>query len=63
MLVLNRRVNESLIIGTDIVLTILAIGANETKIGIAAPLNVAVDRKEAYERAERNDFGPDDSSA
>ena len=56
MLVLNRRVNESLIIGTDIVLTILAIGANETKIGIAAPLDVAVSRQEAHEGIDRNEF-------
>jgi carbon storage regulator len=62
MLVLNRRVNESLIIGTDIVLTILAIGANETKIGIAAPLDVAVSRQEAYEEINRNDFTQQDAS-
>jgi carbon storage regulator len=62
MLVLNRRVNESLMIGTDIVLTILAINANETKIGIAAPLDVAVNRKEAYEELKHSDVGPDDSS-
>ena len=62
MLVLNRRVNESLVIGTDVVLTILAIGANETKIGIAAPLDVAVNRLEAYERVRNDDFGSDDKS-
>jgi carbon storage regulator len=62
MLVLNRRVNESLIIGTDIVLTILAIGANETKIGIAAPLDVAVNRKEACEQMKQNDVGHKDTS-
>ena len=61
MLVLNRRVNESLIIGTDIVLTILAINANETKIGIAAPLNVAVNRKEAHERIGNDDFKNDET--
>ena len=61
MLVLNRRVNESLIIGSDIVLTILAISPNETKIGIAAPLNVAVNRKEAYERIGNDDFKNDET--
>jgi carbon storage regulator len=59
MLVLNRRVNESLIIGTDIVLTVLAISANETKIGIAAPLDVAVNRQETHERGNHDDLGPD----
>ena len=62
MLVLNRRVNESLIIGTDIVLTVLAISANETKIGIAAPLDVAVNRKETTERIEKDDFEHDETS-
>jgi carbon storage regulator len=62
MLVLNRRVNESLIIGTDIVLTVLAISANETKIGIAAPLDVAVSRQETYEGINRDDFGHEDTS-
>ena len=63
MLVLNRRVNESLIIGSDIVLTVLAIGANETKIGIAAPLDVAVSRQEAYEEINRNDFEHEDTGS
>jgi carbon storage regulator len=62
MLVLNRRVNESLVIGTDIVLTILAIGPNETKIGIAAPLDVAVSRQETSERIKNDDFAHHDSS-
>lgn len=62
MLVLNRRVNESLIIGTDIVLTVLAISANETKIGIAAPIDVRVNRKEACERIKSDDFGQDETS-
>jgi carbon storage regulator len=62
MLVLNRRVNESLIIGTDIVLTILAIGANETKIGIAAPLDIAVNRQETAEQINHDDFAHNDSS-
>lgn len=62
MLVLNRRVNESLIIGTDIVLTVLAISANETKIGIAAPLDVVVNLKEVTERTKHDNFGADDSS-
>jgi carbon storage regulator len=60
MLVLNRRVNESLVIGTDIVLTILAINGNETKIGIAAPRDVSVNRQEVSERMRRNDFGQDE---
>jgi len=62
MLVLNRRVNESLIIGTDIVLTILAISANEAKIGISAPLDVAVNRKETYERIKNDDLRHDETS-
>jgi carbon storage regulator len=62
MLVLNRRVNESLIIGTDIVLTVVAISANEAKIGIAAPHEVAVNRMEACEQTRQNDLGNEDAS-
>jgi carbon storage regulator len=61
MLVLNRRVNESLVIGTDIVLTILAIGANEAKIGIAAPLDVSVNRQETHERIKDDGFRHEDT--
>jgi carbon storage regulator len=62
MLVLNRRVNESLMIGTDVVLTILAINGNETKIGIVAPRDVSVNRQEVSEQMRRNDFRHDESN-
>jgi carbon storage regulator len=50
VLVLNRRVNESLRISTDVTVTVLAINGNQIKIGIAAPASVSVHCEEGYER-------------
>lgn len=46
MLILTRRVGESIIIGDDIVVTILGLKGNQVKIGINAPKNVSVHREE-----------------
>lgn len=56
MLILTRRVGESLIIGDDIVVSVLEIKGNQVRIGIEAPKNVSVHRNEVYERiqAEKN---------
>jgi len=59
MLVLSRKVNESLIIGEDITITILAIRANQVRIGINAPPNVSVDREEIRDRKDRGEPPPD----
>ena len=48
MLVLTRKPNESLVIGNDIEITILAIEGEQIKIGITAPKNVDIHRKEVY---------------
>ena len=53
MLVLTRRISESLIIGDDIVITILGIKGNQIRIGITAPKNTAVDREEIYLKKQR----------
>lgn len=51
MLVLLRRIGESIMIGDDVVVTVLAVdGHNKVKIGIAAPRNVPVHREEVYEQ-------------
>ena len=46
MLILTRRVGESIIIGDDIVVTILGLRGHQVKIGIDAPKNVSVHREE-----------------
>ena len=48
MLVLTRRIDESLIIGGNIIVTVLAIEGEKVKIGISAPREVSVYRKELW---------------
>ena len=50
MLVLTRRISESLKIGEDITITILGIQGNQVRIGIAAPREVAVHREEIHNK-------------
>ena len=50
MLILSRRVGESLIIGDDVVVTVLNISSGNIRIGVSAPREVAVFREEIYQR-------------
>lgn len=53
MLVLTRKANQSIIIGEDIVVTVIAIEGDAVKIGIDAPKDVSVFRREVYESLQR----------
>lgn len=53
MLILTRRVGESLVIGDDVVVTILGVKGNQVRVGVNAPVNVAVHREEIYERIQQ----------
>jgi len=46
MLILSRRVNESLCIGPDVEIEVLGVRGNQVRIGIRAPRNIEIDRKE-----------------
>lgn len=48
MLILNRKIGESIMLGEDIEVTILEIEENRVKIGIEAPMDVTILRKEIY---------------
>jgi len=50
MLVLSRKINERLVIGENIVITIVNIRGDKVRIGIDAPKDVAVDRQEVAEK-------------
>lgn len=50
MLLLTRKVGETLVIGEDVTVTVLAINGNQVRIGISAPKSVAVHREEIFEK-------------
>lgn len=62
MLILTRRVGESLMIGDDVSVTILGVKGNQVRIGITAPKDVAVHREEIYQRIRREQPGDDDDT-
>ena len=57
MLILTRRVGETVMIGNDVTVTILGVKGNQVRVGINAPKNVAVHREEIYERIKREQNG------
>lgn len=53
MLILTRKVGESLLIGDDVSITILNVRGNQVKIGVKAPKEISVHREEIYQRIKQ----------
>jgi len=57
MLILTRRVGETVMIGNEVTVTVLGVKGNQVRIGVNAPKDVAVHREEIYERIKREEEG------
>jgi carbon storage regulator len=57
MLILTRRVGETLMIGDNVTVTVLGLKGNQVRLGIDAPKNVEVHREEVYDRVQKEKSG------
>ena len=60
MLILTRRVGETLMVGDEVTVTVLGVKGNQVRIGVDAPKEVAVHREEIYQRIQREKNGEGD---
>ena len=56
MLILTRRVGETLMIGDEMTVTVLGVKGNQVRIGVNAPKDVAVHREEIYDKIQKSDI-------
>ncbi|OOF54099.1 carbon storage regulator [Rodentibacter genomosp. 2] len=58
MLILTRKVGESVLIGDDISITVLSVRGNQVKLGVQAPKEVSVHREEIYQQIKKKQDEP-----
>jgi carbon storage regulator len=63
MLILTRRVGETLVIGDDVNVTVLGVRGNQVRLGVNAPREVAVHREEIYQRIQNEGDNNDASNS
>ena len=63
MLVLSRKKNESIVINNDITIVVVEIRGDKVRLGVEAPKEVPVHRREVYDAIRRNEQAGGDSSA
>lgn len=62
MLILTRRVGETLMVGDDVTVTVLGVKGNQVRIGVNAPKHVSVHREEIYMRIQQEKNGDSKAS-